>query len=657
MKNCNFSPRVILKPRRLVASGVTVACMLFAGSAFGFTNFLTNPGFEAGPTGGFVAIPGWVGYYNFAVESTNNLIYNSQKHVEVHGGTNSFKTWGGYQGGDTFCGCYQDKPAAPDSVWSAEGWGFTHLDDKMAGANQCWLEVSFRNGNSPNAALITYVSSPLTSSTPGSTWTRLIVLDGGGSTNLVAPAGTTFVRCQIVYKQVGGTYAAGSAYLDDVFLTKTSAPDPEISVQPQSQTKVVSQAVTFSITAGGKSSLSYQWKKDGSDMSDSARITGSRTASLTINDLSTADQGSYSVTVTDNAGSLDSEPATLTVLDPGIITQPVSQTKMTGESVSFTVTGAGATALTYQWQKDGSDLSNGPRISGAASATLSIANLQTSDQGSYTVIITDQAGSVTSDPALLQVQTPADVANRLKNSSFEAGTASWSRFNGDAIENTNMVVSGSSTPVPARTGANVNKAFSGGTWNGIFQDVSVTPGEIFAADIWFRTEAEDRIAGGNECWLEVQFLNAGDGMLGLYKSVSVDANSPASTWINLAATNIIAFWGDYSVAGNATYLVAPPNTAKARFQVTYHGVGGTGSVYADDARLMLKTPVTVSGSVSAGKFHLSFLTQGGTRYQVLYKDVLTDPGWQVLTTVEGDGSVKTVDDTLGGGRFYMVNTL
>jgi hypothetical protein len=55
--------------------------------------------------------------------------------------------------------------------------------------------------------------------------------------------------------------------------------------------------------------------------------------------------------------------------------------------------------------------------------------------------------------------------------------------------------------------------------------------------------------------------------------------------------------------------------------------------------------------------HLSFLTQGATSYQVLYKDNLTDANWQLLTTVTGDGSVKSISDSVGAPRFYRVNTL
>jgi len=73
--------------------------------------------------------------------------------------------------------------------------------------------------------------------------------------------------------------------------------------------------------------------------------------------------------------------------------------------------------------------------------------------------------------------------------------------------------------------------------------------------------------------------------------------------------------------------------------------------------LFLKIPVTLTPSITNGNIRLSFATQIGVDYQILYKNRLTDTVWQTLTTVSGDGTVKTVTDPLGTGqRFYIVST-
>ena len=79
----------------------------------------------------------------------------------------------------------------------------------------------------------------------------------------------------------------------------------------------------------------------------------------------------------------------------GITTPPRSQLGYWGNSLSFSVAAWGQGSLSYQWQKEGTPIAN------ATNATLILTNLQLTDAGSYTVVVTDQSGSITSDPAVL----------------------------------------------------------------------------------------------------------------------------------------------------------------------------------------------------------------------------------------------------------------
>ncbi|MHC1766869.1 MAG: immunoglobulin domain-containing protein [Verrucomicrobiia bacterium] len=82
---------------------------------------------------------------------------------------------------------------------------------------------------------------------------------------------------------------------------------------------------------------------------------------------------------------------------PVITTQPSSQTVTVGGAASFSVTATGAAPLSYQWQLNGSP------ISGATSSTLTLNNVQVSNAGNYTVVVSNAAGSVTSAIAVLTV--------------------------------------------------------------------------------------------------------------------------------------------------------------------------------------------------------------------------------------------------------------
>jgi Arylsulfotransferase (ASST)/Immunoglobulin domain len=96
---------------------------------------------------------------------------------------------------------------------------------------------------------------------------------------------------------------------------------------------------------------------------------------------------------------------------PLIVSQPASQLIATGSSAVFHVASA-AQAPTYQWFLDGIALADGPTgqvtLYGSASQTLLIEGADSTAAGAYTCVVTDDAGSVTSQPAVLEVSDTQD---------------------------------------------------------------------------------------------------------------------------------------------------------------------------------------------------------------------------------------------------------
>ncbi len=89
---------------------------------------------------------------------------------------------------------------------------------------------------------------------------------------------------------------------------------------------------------------------------------------------------------------------------PITVTAPSNLTICSGDSASFSVTATGQPTLTYQWRKNGVNLSNGGSISGVTTPTLSINPAGTGDAGNYDVVVTDGFGqSITSSEATLTV--------------------------------------------------------------------------------------------------------------------------------------------------------------------------------------------------------------------------------------------------------------
>ncbi len=186
-----------------------------------------------------------------------------------------------------------------------------------------------------------------------------------------------------------------------------------ITTQPASQALNAGAAATFSVTAAGDASLSYQWQRNDVALSDGGRIHGASTATLSISNLFQADAGSYMVRVTASSGSVTSSVATLTVNDPAINTQPFGQAWPAGSNAVFQVVAAGTGPLTYHWYKAGSPLTDGTNISGANTATLTLRNLTLNDAGPYSVSVMNGVGrSILSRNADLYISDPSLTARR-----------------------------------------------------------------------------------------------------------------------------------------------------------------------------------------------------------------------------------------------------
>ena len=104
----------------------------------------------------------------------------------------------------------------------------------------------------------------------------------------------------VVVRNAGGSVTSNAA-------TLTVNQAPTITAQPQSVTVTAGSAATFSVTATGAGTLSYQWKFNGQSLG------GATAPSYTVASAQAANAGAYTVTVSNSAGSATSNAATLTV--------------------------------------------------------------------------------------------------------------------------------------------------------------------------------------------------------------------------------------------------------------------------------------------------------------------------------------------------------
>lgn len=193
--------------------------------------------------------------------------------------------------------------------------------------------------------------------------------------------------------------------------SEATAGAPFISLQPSSLSTNVYSTVLFSVAGGGAPPLSYLWLKGGVPLANSTHISGANTANLTVNNVLGPDAGAYNAVLSNQFGSITSVVASLTVQDPVIIIQPVSQIGNLGLTSVFNVSVAGTAPFSYQWRKAGAALA------GATASSLRLQNVQIADEGNYDVIVTNAFGSITSTVATLTVNTVlADGFNSIANS-------------------------------------------------------------------------------------------------------------------------------------------------------------------------------------------------------------------------------------------------
>ena len=167
---------------------------------------------------------------------------------------------------------------------------------------------------------------------------------------------------------------------------------PAIAQQPQSLTVEPGSAATFVVTASGSPPLAYQWLRNGEP------IAGATNASFQVSQVQPADAGEYVVVVSNPGGEVRSASALLSLVGaPKIVVQPKDQSVSLGASATFSVVPDGTPPFNYQWRFNGTD------IAGANSSALNLLAVSLADAGSFSVVVSNALGQVTSTEAVLSV--------------------------------------------------------------------------------------------------------------------------------------------------------------------------------------------------------------------------------------------------------------
>ena len=145
--------------------------------------------------------------------------------------------------------------------------------------------------------------------------------------------------------------------LSDHCMGSSAVTAPVISSQPQNLVVTAGQGASFSVAASG-GGLSYQWRKNGSNVQSNGNA-----ASYSIASAQTTDAGSYHVVVSNSLGTVSSAAASLTV-NPGAVQVSVSPATATlsmnaTQAFSASVTGSSNTAVSWSVvEPDGGSISS-----------------------------------------------------------------------------------------------------------------------------------------------------------------------------------------------------------------------------------------------------------------------------------------------------------
>ena len=313
-------------------------------------------------------------------------------------------------------------------------WEFLYVGGNNGGF------YSINDGTGSNNTSVGYIESGLVvvfTVTSNATYSVTITPVGGSTTTVTGPlqnpAGGQAISQFRFYNNEPLT---GNGCNYNAFLNTLSVACPTFTVAASSNQSVcVGNTASFSVSAGGVSTPTYQWQvstNGGSTWNPVSSGTGGATTNYTTAATVAGDNGNlYRCAVSAPCGNtLDSAPATLAVYTaPAITTQPTNQTVYVGGNASFGV--VASEAASYQWYEgpvgSGVALSDGASISGSASAMLTITGFAGGDNGDdFYVVATGCGGQTTGVVATVTVlpDTPPFITMPMTPASFSnyAGT-------------------------------------------------------------------------------------------------------------------------------------------------------------------------------------------------------------------------------------------
>lgn len=328
--------------------------------------------------------------------------------------------WGSPQGSDlllalAFPEPLRITPAAPAIFSGLAGGPFTPAGATYTLTNSGLSPFSWSLNNTS-----TWLNVDVTSGTlsPGGGGMMITLSPSSAATNL----GLGFYQTSVVFSNANDN----SIQIREVSLAIITP--PVILSQPTDQAPLAGATARFVVGTATNALLYYQWRVDGTNLSDGGQFSGALSKELTIASVNSNNVRSYSVMVSNSTGTVISSNAALSLTPsaPVIIMQPISQTVLPGSNVTFKASVIGSTPYFYRWQLNGSAIFNTIKYSGTATDTLVVSNAYAT--GVFSVQVNNSLGSVTSTGAVLSL-VPVTIPGVTQSSAWSFGADANSGVN------------------------------------------------------------------------------------------------------------------------------------------------------------------------------------------------------------------------------------
>lgn len=416
---------------------------------------------------------------------------------------------------------------------------------------------------------------------------------------------------------------------------------PVFRVQPTNQTMNAGATLATVSYVEGMGSASYQWQLNGTN------ITGATSAVYTKANVQQTNAGTYTLIVSNELGVVTSSNAVITVTDiaPNITASPVDRTVFAGSNVVFTVTAVGTDPKTYQWFFEGNP------ISGATASSYTRSNAQSTNQGNYSVTVSNSVNVTSSTNSFLTVTDTGPVIY----------TNPTSRTNGAGANSTFSVNAYGTDP----------RFYQ---WQFAGVDIPNATGTSYT-----RTNVQPGIDEGNYTVIVSNSINIATSTAGVLtvtnrapvintqpKSATNDVGTSVTFTVVAVGTDPISYqwlFGGNPIANATTssYNIASVDLTNAGiYSVILTNVVGTNT--SSNAVLTVNAPVVAAPVIQplagAGTTNvvITWSSVNGSTYRVQYNPDLNTTNWTTIADVVASGTTASTTNNPGiaDQRYYRV---